>query len=487
MNITPELQWILGGTIVVYVLFMYGLGFVAQRRVHNEEDFLVAGRRLPLSLAWMTLLATWFGAGTMIAAADEVRESGLQAAALDPLGAGLCLLLAGWFVAGPMWREGLLTVCDLFRRRFGPTAELTSAIIMVPSYFGWIAAQFVALAGILEMFFGIDPQLGILLVALVGTGYTLMGGMWSVTLTDAVQVTLVLVGLIVLGCVVLFDLGDGTATSGWQRLTTETPDKMRTIVPLDSAIAFWGWIGVLAVGALGNLPGQDLMQRVFAARSEKVARRACHIAGVAYLSFGLIPVGMGLASTLLLPADSKLSVVPALSHAVLSPTMAVVFTVTIVSAVLSTIDSAILSPASVLAQNVFSRYSSMGLLRLNRMAVLLVAACSLALAYFGESAYSLLESAYALTLVGLLAPMLFALYTQPSSGLPAMASMLVGSGIWLVHFVAGWDVFLQPLTANSSWQAPVALSAATLSVIAYLVFEPPWQMRRRDDHSRSTH
>ena len=188
---------------------------------------------------------------------------------------------------------------------------------------------------------------------------------------------------------------------------------------------------------------------------------------------------MGLASTLVLPEDGTLTVMPALAHAVLNPAMAVVFTVTIISAVLSTIDSAILSPASVLAQNVFARYSNIGLLRLNRLAVLLVATCALGLAYVGENAYALLEAAYALTLVGLLTPMLFALYTQPRSGLPAMASMLVGSGVWLVHFAAGWEVFLQPLVANAAWQAPVALSAATISVGAYLFFEPPWRMRRR--------
>ncbi|MGH7199732.1 MAG: sodium:solute symporter family transporter, partial [Planctomycetaceae bacterium] len=273
------------------------------RRVHDMEDFLVAGRRLPLSLAWMTLLATWFGAGTMLTATDEVRQHGLRAAALDPLGAGLCLLLAGWFVAGPMWREHLLTVPDLFRRRFGPAAELLSSLIMVPSYFGWIAAQFVALAGMLELFFGLDPTWGIFAVAVVGTGYTLMGGMWSVTLTDAAQIILVMLGLIILAAAVLLQLGDGDVLAGWQRLWTQTPPAMRTVVPTDTATQFWQWAGVLAAGALGNLTGQDLMQRIFSSKSEAVAKRACHVAGVMYFVFGAISVGLGLAASLLFPGE----------------------------------------------------------------------------------------------------------------------------------------------------------------------------------------
>ncbi|MCA9101037.1 MAG: sodium:solute symporter family protein [Planctomycetales bacterium] len=479
MRADPSLQWLLGGTIALYVVAMYVLAYVSQRRIHNVEDFLVAGRQLPLSLAWMTLLATWFGAGTMLTAADEVRVQGLRAAALDPLGAGLCLLLAGWFVAGPMWRERLLTVPDLFRRRFGVAAETVSAVIMVPSYFGWIAAQFVALAGMLELYFGIDPRVGLVLVAVVGTGYTLMGGMWSVTLTDAVQITLVLAGLLVLGVVVLFELGSGDAVTGWSRLATETPAELRTVVPTDTAAEFWAWCGVLAVGALGNLPGQDLMQRVFAAKSERVARRACQVAAVVYLAFGTIPVGLGLASNLLFPADRTAAILPALAHAFLNPALAVVFTVALMSAVLSTIDSAILSPAGVLAQNVFSKFSTAPLLSLNRWAVLLVAGCSLALAYVGENAYSLLENAYALTLVGLLAPMLFGLYLQPRGQAAALASMMLGAGVWLAHVALGWETFLQPQVSNMGWHIPVVLAATSISVMAYLMVEPPWTMRRR--------
>ena len=85
---------------------------------------------------------------------------------------------------------------------------------MVPSYFGWIAAQLVAFAGMLNLFFGLDMTAGILLVAVVAVGYTLMGGMWSVTLTDAFQISLVMIGLVVLGWTTLVTLGDGSMLSG---------------------------------------------------------------------------------------------------------------------------------------------------------------------------------------------------------------------------------------------------------------------------------
>ena len=473
---SPGLTWLLGTVIVFYVAGMYGLAFAVRGRIRSTEDFLVAGRRLPLSLAWATLLATWFGAGTILAVTEEVTREGFRPAALDPIGAGFCLILAGFFFAKPLWKMGLLTLSDFFRRRFGPTAEILSACIMVPTYFGWVAAQLVALAGLLELFFGIDPQVGIVLVAVVAMGYTLLGGMWSVTLTDAFQIVLVLAGLVVLVVTVLGRLGDGSIYLGLLRLKEGTPAEMLVVIPTDSFRSFVEWIAIFCVGALGNIPGQDLMQRIFAAKSATVAQWAAVIAGIAYLTFGLLPILLGLAARLLVPEQVTGAILPALVSLFLSPAILVVFTVALVSAVLSTIDSAILSPASVLSQNVFQRFNRdrIDSLTLNRIAIVIVTAGSVAFAFKGESAYALLEDAYELPLVALFVPLALGLKAKSPRAKsprerPAIASMLVGSSLWLVHYAAGWESFVEPLA--SEWKAylPVSLSITLVSLLAYLI------------------
>lgn len=472
MSGAGDLTGVLGLTIGVYVVAMYVLAWSVQGRIHDTEDFLVAGRRLGLPLASATLLATWFGAGTLLTATDEVRRGGLQRAALDPLGAGLCLILAGLFFAAPLWRMGLLTFSDFFERRFGSRAELVSAMIMVPAYFGWVAAQFVALAGMLELIFGLDLRLGIPLVAVVATGYTLMGGMWAVSLTDGVQVALLLVGLVVLGFTTFAELGSGSVAGGLSRLLRETPPELLQPFPRESLQAFVSWVAVVAVGALGNIPGQDLLQRVFAARSEVVARRACLLAGAAYLGFGLFPIALGLAGRLLFVDSLDRAVLPALMQVFLSPLPAVVFTVALVSAVLSTIDSAILSPASVLSQNVLPRLVGERLrltsLQWNRGAIVMVAAASLGVAFLGESAYSLLEDAYELPLVSLFVPLTLGLFRRRGRERPALASMLAGAALWLVHYALGWEAFMAPLLGEL---VPVSLAGLAISLLAWLVAE----------------
>lgn len=469
----PDLGFLLGATLVVYVVVMYAISFAVKNRVTNTADFLVAGRRLPLSLAWATILATWFGAGALLTTADEVRHGGLERAALDPVGAGLCLLIAGLFFAKPLWEMGLLTVSDFFRIRFGPRAEVLSALILVPSYFGWIAAQLVAVASLLELFLGFDPTWGLLLTAVVAMGYTLQGGMWSVTLTDAVQIALVFAGLVFLSWIVLAELGTGSVFGGLVHLWHATPPEMRAPIPTESAAALLGWVSIVAIGALGNLPGQDLLQRVFASKSAKVARDACLISGFLYLGFGLFPLLLGLSARLLVPETVSKSIVPTLAQLFLQPLPAVIFVVAVVSAVLSTLTSAILSPAGVLAQNVFERYNRgrVPSLALDRVAVVLVSAASVGVAFMGESSYTLLEDAYELPLVGLFVPLTLGLYRHPKSEHSALASMGVGFGLWVAHYVAGWETFLAPwLGAWGPW-LPSSLTITAMSLLAYLAGE----------------
>lgn len=475
----PDLGFVLGVTLVVYVVFMYALSFAVKNRISDTADFLVAGRRLPLSLAWATILATWFGAGALLTTADEVRKGGLERAALDPVGAGLCLLIAGLFYARPLWQMGLLTVSDFFRIRFGPRAEVLSALILVPSYFGWIAAQLVAIASLLELFLGFNLALGILLTAVVAMGYTLQGGMWSVTLTDAVQIALVFVGLLYLSWLVLAELGAGSVAGGLVHLWSATPPEMRAPIPTGTAEAFLGWISIVAIGALGNLPGQDLLQRVFASKSAKVARDACLVSGFLYLGFGLFPLLLGLSARLLVPETVSKSIVPTLAHIFLAPFPAVVFVVAVVSAVLSTLTSAILSPAGVLAQNVFMRYTRgrFSALTLDRLAVVLVTAASVATAFLGEDTYSLLEDAYELPLVGLFVPLTLGLYRHPKSEHSALASMGVGFGLWVLHYAAGWESFLPPLLGAWEPWLPSSLTVTGMSLLAYLAGER-WGRRR---------
>jgi Na+/proline symporter len=254
---------------------------------------------------------------------------------------------------------------------------------------------------------------------------------------------------------------------------------VQTQVTLQAAVTEprgWGevilMLDLLVVGALGNLPAQDLIQRFLCVRSAPAARRACFWAAGGYLVFGLFPIGMGLLATHVLP-DTSTGVVMGIANKLLLGPWMVIFVLAVVSAVLSTIDGAILSPAGVLAQNLLPAgvRERWGTVPVNRAAVVLVALCSLATAFSGKAAYSLLEEAYSLMLVGLLVPLLGGLWFPRRPPSAAIASMLVGTGLWLPHLWLDepeWlgQPWLQPLGLHLPLNLTItAIAAATFFVV----------------------
>lgn len=431
------LAWGLGG----YVVFLLGLSIYASRKVQNEADYVVAGRRLPLSLACGTLIATWFGAATMFAAAGAAREEGLLGVVLDPFACAFTLILSGIFFARPLWNLQLYTMADFYRVKYGQAAEVVGACIQVPSYFSWIALQYTALAKILDLYFDIPLAYGILIVAGVTLVYTLLGGMWSVTLTDTFQIVVALIGLVVLAIATLSDpqLGNGSPLRGlvavYGRVGESHPDHLRLLPAGLGLVAILPWLASWATGLFGNIPGQDLQQRVFAANSPNTAMAACIIGGVLYLAFGMIPVTLGLASLVTHP-NGTLDPVGFLAGEYLSPVMLVVFVVAVVSMVVSTATSAVLAPATIMGHNLVSRipgFKTMGIAR-DRLCVVLVSFGGIAMAMWGKSLMDLLDVALSIQLVALFVPVTMGIYGRPRGSLPGVLSMLLGFGVWAITF-----------------------------------------------------
>ena len=443
--LNAEASGMLKVALGVYALFLLGVSIVASRRVKTEEDYVVAGRRLPLSLAWATLMATWFGAATINAAAESAKADGLQGVILDPFACSATLIFAGLFFAKPLWKMGLFTIADFYRQRYGPKAELIGSAIQVPSNFSWVALQYAALGHIFHVYFDIPFEQGIYWAAGLTMVYTMIGGMWSVTLTDALQLVIALFGLLALGYAVFTspELGNGSVIDGVQIAMEKVQAKHPTHLDFfpgpevpGRAMLIMGWIGAWATGLFGCIPGQDLQQRIFASKDENVAARACILAGVLYLAFGIVPVLLGLTSSVTLPGVEG-NPIPYLANKYLSSGMTVVLIVAVVAMIVSTATSAILAPATILGHNLLNRIpgvSKAPLLR-DRLCVVIVAAGGVALAMAGESLMGLLDIALSIHLVALFIPVAMGIYGKPRGELSAVLAMTFGFAAWGLRFL----------------------------------------------------
>ena len=179
------------------------------------------------------------------------------------------------------------------------------------------------------------------------------------------------------------------------------------------------------------MTGQDLGQRMFSAKSPRVAQLGCYIAGVGYIVIGAIPVFLGLtaASTL---GEYTGSVVPNLIKSYLDPVTGVIMTLTIISAVISTITSALLAPSSMISHNLLKKYfKKHSTLALCKWGVLLITLISILTAIMGEDVYFILESSYAIGFVAFFAPVFIAVYSKKLDEVSCLIAILIGVVTWL--------------------------------------------------------
>jgi SSS family transporter len=421
--------------VLGYMAAMLAVGWWSSRRVKTLDDFLVAGRRLPYGLATATLFATWFGAGSCMGASGTAYTDGILGVICDPFAAALSLVLAGLFYVALLRRLRLLTVTDLFGRYYGKGAEIFASVLMVPVYIGWLGSQMVALGVILQEIAGVPQLTGVLIGGAVVLAYTLAGGMWAVTLTDLVQVVVLVLGLLILLPVVLGRAG------GIGGLMDGTPSELWRFFPASGAGTddWMAYLGQWALMGLGCVVGQDLIQRSLASRSERVAKHSAVTAGVCYLVMGSVAVLIGLAGRLVMPGlEDPEQLMPKLALECLHPVVVVVFLGALVSAIMSSSDSSLLAAASLTVNNIVLRLfpSRRGQgLAIMRIATILLAILSIGVALAVNEIYSLMVNSWATLLVGIFVPVTAALYWRKANAAAAWVSMIAGTGTWLIYIL----------------------------------------------------
>ncbi len=418
--------------IGVYLLGTVAIGWWASKRVKTTADFVVAGKRLPLFMASCAIFATWFGSETVMGASAEFAQHGLLGVIEDPFGASLCLFLVGWLIARPLYNLNLFTFNDFFRIRFNKTAEITSAIFMVPSYFSWIAAQLVALAIVLQAVCGLDREWGILICTTLVLAYTYVGGMWSVTITDFVQTIAIIIGLVALAADMVLQVG------GFEKMAAAAPEGFFQFFPDAKAPDIISWFAAWMTIGLGSIPQQDVFQRVMAAKSERTAVWSCYTSGMMYLSIAFLPLIICYCGRLLYPelmeGDAQM-MIPSmvLRHSGIG--MQILFFGALLSAILSTCSGAILAPATVLGENLirplFKSVTDEQLLRIMRWSVVGVAVVTGGMAMMRNNIYELVAESSALSLVSLFTPLIAGLYWRRASAMGAVVSMIAGMAVWL--------------------------------------------------------
>ncbi|MBB3284811.1 sodium:solute symporter family protein [Mitsuaria sp. BK037] len=454
--------------VILYLLVTIAIGLWAAKRVKNTADFAIAGRHLPLVMIITTTFATWFGSETVLGIPAKFVQSGLNGVVEDPFGAGSCLILVGLFFAARLYKMTLLTISDYYRERYGRVVEVVCSFIIILSYLGWVAAQVTALGLVFKLLSGgaISIPVGMMIGTASILAYTLFGGMWSVAVTDFIQMIILVVGLSLIAWFAA-DMAGGAD----KVIALASSQDMFRFLPEPSFHDIVFFVGAAITMMLGSIPQQDVFQRVMSAKDVKAATRGPVIGGICYILFAFVPMFIVVSALIIMPTEAKQliaedpqQVIPTLVIDKMPFVMQVIFFGALLSALKSTASATLLAPSVTFVENIwrqfFPRVSDKQELRTMRIAVLLfsVCVCAYAIALQGTSIYEMVSSAYQVTLVGAFVPLVFGLYWKRATTQGAIFAIVLG--------VLTWILFLMTPAGE---QFPAQLAGLLAGIVGMLV------------------
>ena len=428
--------------VFAYLLVTIAIGLVAAKRVKNTADFAVAGRHLPLIMIVTTTFATWFGSETVLGIPAKFVNSGLNGVVEDPFGAGTCLILVGIFFAARLYKMNLLTISDYYRERYGRSVEVICSVIIMLSYLGWVSAQVTALGLVFNLLSNgaISIPMGMVLGVVSILAYTLFGGMWSVAITDFIQMIILVGGLAILAVFA------GHQAGGADKVIAFAIDKdLFRFWPEPSFTDIAFFFAAAITMMLGSIPQQDVFQRVMSANSVQSASRGPVIGGVLYILFAFVPMFLVASALIIMPEqvqgllkDDPQKVLPTLVLERMPFFMQVLFFGALLSAIKSTASATLLAPSVTFTENIWRQFrpfkSDRQELRTMRITVLVFSACVLlyAIQMQGTSIYEMVSGAYQVTLVGAFVPLVAGLYWARATTQGAVFSIVLGVLTWLL-------------------------------------------------------
>jgi SSS family solute:Na+ symporter len=462
----------------IYFLLVFGVGVYASRFIGNTTDFLLAGRRLGLALATATLCATHFGGGFVLGSGEWGFDYGMTGIAYAA-GVGLSLVALGLVAARRMRTLALFTVPDYLAHRYrSQTVRVLGTLLSLVAIIGIIGAQVWAAQGALSII-GLDPTRAAVAATVLFIVYTALSGLWGVTLTDAVQLAIIFIGVPVAA---VLAVGEAGGLAGIR----ESIAGLELAVPTEAYFSPLGaGLGLILAAVVPTLMytliGQDFHQRLFAAKDAETARRAAILAGLLLVVFAAFPVLTGMAARALFGTEVEAArAIPTLIDEVLPPAAAAIVIAAIIGAIMSTADSLLVAGTSHVTNDLYVRLLRAGrdvdesrLLWLSRIVTVLIGVLALWMALRFEAIIDLLLMSYTLYAAGVFVPVVLGLFWPRGNAAGAIAGIVGGSGLGLAGELAWIDFSGLPLLSGFPIIVTGAAASCLLYVIVSLLTPPP--------------
>ncbi len=332
---------------IAYMLLMITVGWWVSRQQKSGDDFLLAGRNVPLLLSLGTTVATMVGTGSSMGAVGFAYHNG-WAGALYGLGGACGILLLAWIFA-PVRRLQFTTMSEELSYYVDNNAYVKNivAFIIYAASIGWLGAHIIGGGMYLSWLTGMDVQWAKLLIALSFAIYVIIGGYTAVIWTDSIQALILFIGFIAMAYFSVEYVG------GWQAMMSAQPTENTSFLAFEKMGTLPAFSLALAV-LVGVLATPSFRQRIYSGKNVNTIRKSFVYSGVLYLGFSIIPAIIGMSAySINNELDNAAFAFPYIALNVMPLALGVLIIIAGISATLSSASSDAIAGVSVLLTDIY--------------------------------------------------------------------------------------------------------------------------------------
>lgn len=421
--------------VFVYFMFLFGLSLYVNRKNKTYEDYNVASRTVSLFPLILTFVGTAVGGSTLLGYMENGYRFGMGQQWIN-ITVAIGVMFFGFFLVKRIRylgeKHNMITLGDFTAMRYGEKARIPTVISVLFYYCSITGMQFLAIGTVLNLTIGIDLTLGILIGWVLLTLKTYFGGLKAVIWQDTIHGTIQTLGIFFLFATVIIVAG------GWSGISEAAKSVHQAdMISLLNIKPNEVFVYLLTLGFYQGIR-QDLWQRVWAAKSLKTAMNGYAISMIIALLTGAVVVAIGVFGRFgfhleIDPVYIYYGIIENLFPFPIVVIMIIVILVTIISCA----DSFFIAGSSSIVNDIIrpnvKQFSDKKMLFYSKMSVLIVSVISLILVLFIPGLVNLMVTGTAMSVSGLLAPVIFGLYWKKIPHIAGIVSMwtgLVTSVIW---------------------------------------------------------
>ncbi|MFJ8101168.1 sodium:solute symporter [Lysinibacillus sp. NPDC096212] len=423
-------------TLDTFVLLLYFgvlmiIGIIGVKKAKSEKDFVLAGSRLGYYSHVGCLAAVIIGGAATMGSTSLGYNYGVSGLwFVSMMGFGIAAL--GLFVVNKIGGYEVFTISQLLGKRFGEGTQLISAIVTAIYTLMVVVTQVIGMGNVIHVLLGWSLIPSMIIGGGIVLFYTILGGMWSITLTDIIQFIVMTIGVFF----IMFPFSVNSV-GGLTALFSSVPEAHLSLTNI-------GWDRIFQYFLLyffGLMVSQDIWQRVFTARSQKVAKSSAISAGLYSVLYGLVLSIVGMCAHVLLPnlGDSQ-SAFTSLALEILPPGLLGLVLASVCSALMSNASGAIFASATLITNDIIKVYvkkdmTDKDIINTSRIVILGLGVLAIIFSVWIQNILVALDMAYAILSGAIFVPLIIGLYWKRVTSKAAFYSIIASSLVIFISFI----------------------------------------------------